>query len=193
MAGGDSWNFTFYTGSASNTNELLFYNGGFMPVTKPIVSKTMLISCGGGRGTCYLSFFVTNSLENLETQIPVSGSEFITEGHTSDELLKTVLSIEIPDELLKSNLLYIVERRDGKNVSASGAIVNELAPSKISIQINCTTENATVRYTTDATNPSEASNLYEGQFEVESGAIIKAIGYKEGWLDSNISELKTSS
>ena len=192
MAGGDSWNFTFYTGSVSNTNELLFYNGGFMLVTKPIVSKTMLISCGGGRGTCYLSFFVTNSLENLETQIPVSGSEFITEGHTSDELLKTVLSIEIPDELLKSNSLYIVERRDGKNVSVSDAIVNELAPSKVTIQINCTTENTTIRYTTDETNPSKDSNLYEGQFEVESGATIKAIGYKEGYIDSDVVEFTVS-
>ena len=60
------------------------------------------------------------------------------------------------------------------------------------IQISCSTSQSQIYYTTDNSNPSESSTLYSSQFSASGGTIIKAIGKREGWDDSNIAILDTS-
>ncbi|MEE0689914.1 MAG: chitobiase/beta-hexosaminidase C-terminal domain-containing protein, partial [Bacteroidaceae bacterium] len=52
--------------------------------------------------------------------------------------------------------------------------------------ITCSTEDATIYYTTDGSDPTESSSKYNGSFTVGNGVIVKAIAVKDGWLNSNI-------
>ena len=60
------------------------------------------------------------------------------------------------------------------------------------IQISCSTSQSQIYYTDDNSDPNSSSNLYSSIFQTEDGNIIKAIATKEGWDDSNIAILDTS-
>jgi hypothetical protein len=57
-----------------------------------------------------------------------------------------------------------------------------------SIELNCSTIDAEIKYTTDGTEPSENSTLYSAPIVVESSTTIKAIAFKDKYLPSAISE-----
>lgn len=54
------------------------------------------------------------------------------------------------------------------------------------IQITCSTPDSQIYYTTDGNTPTSSSNLYSTSFTANPGTTIKAIGIKEGMLDSDI-------
>lgn len=68
--------------------------------------------------------------------------------------------------------------------------VNPL-PSK-TLQISTNTPEANIYYTTDNSTPTSNSNLYTNTFTANIGTTIKAIGIKEGYLDSDIAEFTVS-
>lgn len=57
------------------------------------------------------------------------------------------------------------------------------------IELSCDTEGADIRYTTDGNDPTENSSLYSGRFNVNAPVTVKARGYKDGMLASDIAEL----
>ena len=58
------------------------------------------------------------------------------------------------------------------------------------IKISCKTPEAEIKYTTDNSEPSESSNLYTKEFEIEPPATIKARAFKEGYEPSDIATRK---
>ena len=54
------------------------------------------------------------------------------------------------------------------------------------IKISCKTPEAEIKYTTDNSEPSESSNLYTKEFEIEPPATIKARAFKEGYEPSDV-------
>ena len=54
------------------------------------------------------------------------------------------------------------------------------------ITITCATEGAAIYYTTDGTEPTTASTLYNGAFTITATTTIKAIAVKEGMSDSAV-------
>lgn len=66
----------------------------------------------------------------------------------------------------------------------------EIVFSGNEVTINCQTSDATVRYTTDGNDPTEASPVYEGPFTLGSSATVKAIAVKTGYLDSEVAQLE---
>lgn len=58
--------------------------------------------------------------------------------------------------------------------------------AKKSIQITTSTSQASIYYTADNSTPTSQSNLYKNIFQTDKNSIVKAIGKKEGWDDSNI-------
>lgn len=56
-----------------------------------------------------------------------------------------------------------------------------------SVTINCATSGATIRYTTDGTDPTASSPAYSGPINVSSNTVVKAYAVKSGMPDSNIS------
>ncbi len=55
------------------------------------------------------------------------------------------------------------------------------------VQISCATSGATIRYTTDGSDPSESSTEYTSPITVNSSTTIKAKAFKNGWTPSAIS------
>ena len=64
---------------------------------------------------------------------------------------------------------------------ASGTYYEE-----IDVEISCTTQGATIYYTTDGTDPTSASEVYSEAIHVDHDMTIKAIAMKEGLDDSGI-------
>ena len=64
---------------------------------------------------------------------------------------------------------------------ASGTYYEE-----IDVEITCTTEDATIYYTIDGTDPTAASSVYSEPIHVDHDMTIKAIAMKEGFDDSGI-------
>lgn len=58
------------------------------------------------------------------------------------------------------------------------------------VSMNCTTENAEIRYTTDGSEPEATSTLYNAPFTLYSNATIKAKAFmnSEYWNDSDVAE-----
>lgn len=55
------------------------------------------------------------------------------------------------------------------------------------VALRSATSSATIRYTTDGTDPTVDSAVYSGPIDISSSTIIKAIGYMEGLIPSTIS------
>ena len=58
------------------------------------------------------------------------------------------------------------------------------------INITCSTSDSQIYYTTNNTEPNQESILFQKNFTINEGTTIKAKAYKEGYIDSNIAELK---
>ncbi|NCB26792.1 MAG: hypothetical protein EOM62_15180, partial [Bacteroidia bacterium] len=55
------------------------------------------------------------------------------------------------------------------------------------IQLSCSTAGATIKYTTDGSNPSPSNGaVYNGPFVLNSSTTIKAMAYRNGYNDSPI-------
>ena len=67
----------------------------------------------------------------------------------------------------------------------------ELNPPKTTINITCSTQGASIHYTTDGSDPSESSPVYTESLSVTPGTLIKAIGVKPGLLNSDIVQYQT--
>ncbi|MEM9775970.1 MAG: PQQ-dependent sugar dehydrogenase, partial [Chloroflexota bacterium] len=57
----------------------------------------------------------------------------------------------------------------------------------VTVTLSTTTADATIYYTTDNTDPSEASTLYTGPISISESTILKARAYKDGLNPSGIS------
>lgn len=66
----------------------------------------------------------------------------------------------------------------------------DLSTFPFTVKIECNTPNASIYYTTNGIDPTTSSSLYTGTFNATMGSTIKAIGVKEGFLNSDIGSLK---
>ncbi len=61
------------------------------------------------------------------------------------------------------------------------------------VAISCSTTGATIYYTTDGSDPTNASTLYTEPFNVaEEGVTVKAVAYADGYNPSEVAELAVS-
>lgn len=58
--------------------------------------------------------------------------------------------------------------------------------NQVSVQLLTNTPNVKIYYTLDGSNPTSSSTLYIGPITINKTTTIKAIGLKEGYLDSNL-------
>ena len=54
------------------------------------------------------------------------------------------------------------------------------------VSITCSTPDSIIRYTLDGNDPTEASTLYEREFDVTPPVTVKARGFKEGCIESDV-------
>ena len=55
-----------------------------------------------------------------------------------------------------------------------------------SVEITCSTPDASIYYTTDGSEPSSSSNLYSSPISVGDLSTVRAIAIKEGWVNSDV-------
>lgn len=56
------------------------------------------------------------------------------------------------------------------------------------IQISCETSGASIYYTLDGSTPTKDKSLYTNELELSESCTVKAVGIKEGFRDSEITE-----
>ena len=131
------------------------------------------------KGGTDASDLITLIEEGLTASSTVSGSwvnitGFIdTSGGYSCDLIWT-----IPPELKKSNQLYF------RYLDIISEPITLSIP--LDVNISCSTSDSQIYYTTNGNTPTSNSNLYSTPFSANPGTTIKAIGVKEGMLDSDI-------
>ena len=146
---------------------------------------------------CFLG--ISSGSDDNKVYGPITSKQLqiVTEGYfgfdtiyiRSDNISQTILLepqsegphiVNIPEQFLKENPIYL------ENISEV-SVQNQI-PLTSKIEITCSTSGSQIYYTTDNSNPDQSSSLYTETFEVEDGTIIKAIAYKEGYIESNIKE-----
>ncbi|MBU5443345.1 chitobiase/beta-hexosaminidase C-terminal domain-containing protein [Paenibacillus sp. MSJ-34] len=118
-----------------------------------------------------------------------SSAEYIAPIEVTEEM--TIKAIAVKEGMLNSDVLeerYTILEQVAKPVAdPSGGEV----PSGTKITLSTTTEDATIYYTTDGSEPSSSSSAeYIAPIEVTKEMTIKAIAVKEGMQDSKVLEAK---
>lgn len=158
-----------------------------------VVSNTITINYS------YNSYVVTTSTIEVDghgTEYSfyleiLTGSDYST-SHLSSELQQDARTQMNLSEFLSNGETFKIRYyyKDGRGgiTSNSSEVFTYQIPQK-TVQISCSTSDASIYYTTDGSNPSSNSTLYSNTFSATTGTTIKAIGIKEGFINSNIAEL----
>ena len=100
----------------------------------------------------------------------------------------TVKAIAVKEGMANSEVATAIYTISDMEVVATPVITPEAGnynePQQITIA--CATDDALIYYTTDGTDPTAESTLYEGPFTLSVSATVKAIALKEGYTDSDI-------
>ena len=140
------------------------------------------------------SVTITSATAGASIRYTTNGS---TPSETSGTLYSTPVSVTTTTTI--KAIAYLTGMADSAVVSATFTIAPPAAAPTFnpaagtynaaqSVTLRSTTSGATIRYTTDGTNPSEtAGTVYTGAISVTATTTIKAIAYKSGFTDSSIS------
>ena len=108
-----------------------------------------------------------------------SNSNNLTTILTQEQYNSGITEVTISEDYLLTSEIYF---------KTNGSTVEVPVDIRIKVHINCDTPNASIYYTTDNTDPDETKNLYIDIFEVPNYTNVKAIGIKEGYINSEISQ-----
>ncbi len=100
----------------------------------------------------------------------------------------TVKAIAVKDGMANSEVATAEYTISDMEVVATPVITPEAGnynnPQQITI--TCATDEALIYYTTDGTDPTAESTLYDGPFTLSESATVKAIALKDGYTNSDI-------
>ena len=108
-----------------------------------------------------------------------SNSNNLTTILTQEQYNSGITEVTIAEDYLLTSKIYF---------KTNGLAVEVPVDIKIKVQITCDTPEASIYYTTDNTDPDETKNLYTDIFEVSNYTTVKAIGIKEGYINSEVSQ-----
>lgn len=148
-----------------------------------------------------LEYDIAGSLSMRYLAFAISSNNYEWEVlHVQDKENNTIPTVVIPEKYNNSFKLGIklydtpptvgsVLNVGFDYVISGGIDLSELSPNIKVVTMSCGTEGATIRYTLDDSEPIETSTEYAGAIEVEAPVTIKAKGFKEGLLPSEIGTL----
>ena len=158
----------------------------------------------------------TVSGEYLTSTVVITANEYFEVSDAENGLYANTLTLNTTDGLLGTTSVYVrmmaglsqgtystalsvVSGDDALAVNLSGnvTISNMVATPTFTpeagtymdaqtVTIECATEGATLHYTTDGTDPTEESPVYNGPITVNTDMTLKAMGVKANWLNSDI-------
>ena len=160
-------------------------------IQEPIVGAPVFSPDGGT--------YETSKIITISSPTTGASIRYTTDGSTPSSTIGTIYSSPIS---ISSNLSLkaIAYKTAMTNSSVTTAVYSIKCASPVfspiagnynatqTLTITGTTSGASIRYTTDGTNPSQTNGtLYSTSFVVSSSVTVKAIAYKTGNLDSDIS------
>lgn len=153
--------------------------------------KVATPSLSANGGTYYIEPTVTITVATAGAQI-----HYTTDGSTPTELDPTVASGGAVS-VTRSLTLKVAAFKTGMPASNVAIETYTLVVSQVSISpgsgtytsartvtLSTSTTNATIRYTTNGSTPSESSSAYSGAFTVATSSTVKAIAYRTDWTPS---------
>lgn len=150
--------------------ELRVYTGGTMTVSVPEGYFITTINFTGGK---------------IKTFAPAEGT--YASGEWSGKSSSVLFNVTGTLNINTITVTYISEEAAAKTVA-----VPVIAPESgditadTEISISCETEGATIYYTTDGTEPSKESSVYNAPFTVSGDATVKAFAVLDGFTDSEV-------
>ena len=153
---------------------------------------------------------LTDSWEDLNGDSDHNSDESFYYYGTSSEIPVEVIEDQGLTILGENNFYYIYDMSSGQNIEGSvpGGIgiktgknvkyrlcrytTNQELDLLKKIQISTSTPQSQIYYTINNSAPTTSSTLYTDIFQVESGTTIKAIGVKEGYVNSDVAEFVVS-
>jgi formylglycine-generating enzyme required for sulfatase activity len=100
----------------------------------------------------------------------------------------TLKAIAYKSDWLDSDIASAIFTITGKVSAPTFSPITGTYTTAQSVTISCSLSGASIRYTTDGTNPSSTlGTLYSNAISVTTSMPIKAIAYKTDWIDSAIS------
>jgi hypothetical protein len=160
------------------------------------VESMVLTSDGGYALACYTSSFGAGSFDAWLVRTDSSGNQLWSKtygGTVNDYASSIVLASDGGYALAGFACSFGAGIYDFWLIKVASTVVqpptfSPVGGTYVSVQtvtISCSTSGATVRYTTDGSEPSATSTLYSGPFEVSSSMVVKARAFKDGLVDSD--------
>ena len=134
----------------------------------------------GGHGSVYPSNPKYNKDFNFYVNIYSSSSEESSYQSINTTNIYPYDAFDIPQKL----------EVNGYNLDGGSYHIyfnNVKCKDNLKVNISCSTENSSIYYTLDNSEPNESSNLYESDLNLKIGNYLKCKAYKEGYDESNLS------
>lgn len=145
-------------------------------------------------GTVELGTEVTISCSTEDAEI-----HYTVDGNTPDSSSPVYSSAITINSTTTVKAIGIKEDYDDSAVATAAYVVNiptvatpTFSPNPGNVEMGtevtmaCTTDGATIYYTTDGTNPSDSSTKYTGPVTLNSTTTLKAIAIKDGYNNSQV-------
>lgn len=185
----DAWGTveTDMSGESASQKQLSFYSStyfSFKPipssepepvvtVSKPLIivdgSKMMSITCSTKDADIY---YTLNGKEPSQ-----SSTKYMAQLQLSGNC--TIKAVAIKDEISSEIATY-----EERGFVVSKPVIAQAEEN--SIEISCSTIGAVIYYTQDGTNPNKNSTPYTGKFVPDESCVIKAIGIRQNYTNSEI-------
>ncbi|MBW6516624.1 MAG: chitobiase/beta-hexosaminidase C-terminal domain-containing protein [Candidatus Cloacimonetes bacterium] len=163
------------------------------PVLEPEIAQVVnpVLEPPGGTFTAPQLVSISTTTIDAEIRYTIDGSEPTRESELYSEPIniktdKVIKARAFKEEWLESDIAtgeYIITG------TVAAPTIRPPAGTYNSVQnvvIRTATEGAVIRYTLDLTEPTMTSEQYVGPIRVESDICIRAIAFKEGWIESTI-------
>lgn len=159
-----------------------------LPAYDFAVEKIEVVGRSGASGSCKQNIFVGETAVSTETT-GVTGSNIyeIASDYQDAGTQYTIKVTSAHNSQITAIKIYkaggtVVETVAAPTFSPEGGIFTE----EQSVEINSTTDGATIYYTTDGSTPSDESEEYTGAITVSETTTIKAIAVKDGMNNSAV-------
>lgn len=165
----------------------LYSGGSTQTVATPVISPS------GGTYTTAQSITITSSTAGCTIRYTLDGSEPTTSSAIYNGVISITSTTTVKAKAFLSGMndsqtavaTYTINNSDTVAtpvfLTAGGTYYGD-----INVTLTCTTSNATIRYTTNGTNPTSTSNVYTGPIKITNTTTIKAYATATGMKDSSI-------
>ncbi len=159
-----------------------------LPAYDFAVSRIEVVGKSGASSSCKQNIFVgTTAVSTETTGVTGSNTYEIASDYQAAGTQYTIKVTSAHNSQITAIKIYkaggtVVETVAAPTFSPEGGIFAEAQD----VEINCTTDGATIYYTIDGSAPTTSSSVYSSAISVEETTTIKAIAVKDGMNNSSV-------